>query len=410
MRSERPLVAMIATHLAPAQGYGGVAESSARLAREWVAAGMRLEVCASDASQGGILTAGDVKLGPSAKVTLYHAHWFPRWGFGLGAPAVLWRVCRRAQAVYISGIATWPTTLAALFCIVLGRPFVVAPRAGLMDFIMRRMPWRKPHKQAFYQVLTLPSLRRARAIHATSQLEADQLRAHLPSSRVEVLGNGLCLDQWSPLPPRQPDGGLALCFVGRLAVEKGIVPFVQTWLTASGPHDTLTLVGSGPCEKELRSLAAGADGRISMVGYCDRDGVRAALAACDALVLPSLSESFGNVAAEAMASARPVLVSRGIGWDYLADSGAVVLLGDGTHGQAAALAHLAAQSPQQRQAMGEAARFIAQSSFDMERAARLLADAVCPGWLGSQPDGLAPVAQYQTSGFPQADGQGGVQG
>ncbi len=83
---------------------------------------------------------------------------------------------------------------------------------------------------------------------------------------------------------------------------------------ANLPKARLVLVGpaeEGQYEARLRSLITGRAiaGRVLMPGPLYDDEQRAALASADLFVLPSLNESFGNAAAEAVAAGVPVLLT-----------------------------------------------------------------------------------------------------
>jgi glycosyltransferase involved in cell wall biosynthesis len=373
-------IAVVTTHIAPASGFGGVAEAIGRIVRAWAAAGHDFHVCSSDGSHGPALRPGDVGLPARSPVRLYRAQGWPRFGFGLGAVAAIYRVCRDADAVYVNGIATWPTTLAALICAGLGRPMVVALRAGLMAPHLAVIRARKPHKWLFYRLLTLPGLRRAAGLHLTSSLEAAGLSALVPGVALEIIANGLDLGEWPAQPPRPADGGLTLGYVGRLSPEKGILRFLQVWRTVRRAGDRLVIAGSGEgaYAQAVAAEAAALGGAVELVGTIDRAGVQALLARCDGLVLPSgieqgdLRENFGNAAAEALASARLLLVTRGLAWDDAEPHGFGLLFDADPASIAAAIGQAQAQSPAQRAAMGAAGRAWAERSVDIRVTAERL--------------------------------------
>ena len=70
------------------------------------------------------------------------------------------------------------------------------------------------------------------------------------------------------------------------------------------------MVGDGPDRHEAFELASslGVSGRVSFLGSFPR--IEDVLAVCDLFLLPSVKESFGLVALEAMASGVPVVASR----------------------------------------------------------------------------------------------------
>lgn len=389
-----PRVAIIATHIAPARGYGGIAECTARVARAWGDAGIEVILCASDASEGRPLRVDELDMPPSVRPVLYRAPILPRWGFGLGAVPALWSACRQADLVYVSGVGTWPTSLAGLFCRWLRRPFTVGVHGGLMAGHVAHIRAHKPLKRLFYQLITLPTLCRANTIHATSRIEADGVKSLLPNVPVAIVPNAVDMRVWQPLLPRSPDGGLTVGYVGRLSPEKGILPFLDVWLATCRPGDRLLVAGGGDgtYAEQFASRAATAGGAVECLGYVDAAAIRSMLARCDITVLPSgmgeggLRENFGNAVVESMALARPVMVTRGMAWDDVEQDGTGLVFDPFPTAAAAMLRHVQTLSSTALAAMGERARRHVETRFSLQEVgaglwAAITGDdlpAVCP--------------------------------
>ena len=325
-------VGIVTTHIPPAKGYGGVSVTAGVLTKAWTERGHKMVLVASDESIDGRLRPQQVLLGEQVDVRLYRCYGFRRWGFGLGAIPELFKLCLRAPLVYIHGIATWPSTLAAIFCVLLRRPFMVAVHGGLMPEHVDLIRRRKPHKWLYYRWLTFPTLRRAIAVHCTSDTEAEGVRNVLgENARILLVPNGIDSRdiQVAGYPAEE---GMQLCFLGHVQQEKGINAFIRAWLKTRQPADRLVIAGrsvDGAYFEEFQALVEQAQGTISYRGYLERDEVMELLASSHFLVLPSgleeaggMRENFGNVVAEAMAVGRPVLVAKGLAWDHLQAFGA----------------------------------------------------------------------------------------
>lgn len=325
-------VGVVATHIYPAKGYGGVSVTAGVLTTAWAVQGRKIALVASDESIAGRLRPEQVQLGDQVDVRLYRCYGFRRWGFGLGAIPMLFKLCLQAPVVYIHGIATWPSTLAAIFCCLMRRPFMVAVRGGMMPEHVVLIRREKPHKWLFYKWLTIPTLRRAIAVHCTSETEAEGVRDMLgEDARILLVANGIdCRDiNVANYPAGE---GMKLCFLGHIQQEKGINAFIKAWLKIRQPTDSLTIAGrsvDGAYFEEFQALVEQAQGAIIYKGYLGRDKVMELLASCHLLVLPSgleeaggMRENFGNVVAESLAAGRPVLVAKGLAWDHLESAGA----------------------------------------------------------------------------------------
>ncbi len=106
-------------------------------------------------------------------------------------------------------------------------------------------------------------------------------------------------------------------FAGRLAPEKNLGAILEA--AQRLPEIDFLIVGEGPLRSWVEEQCRGLP-NLSHSGWVRRSRVMALIDEMDALLLPSTVESFGTVALEAMARARPVLVSSACGilsWDLL---------------------------------------------------------------------------------------------
>jgi glycosyltransferase involved in cell wall biosynthesis len=393
-RKSRPDAGVVATHIPPALGYGGVPVTAAVLTKAWAECGHEISLVASDESTAGRIKPSDVRLGGSVSVNLFRCYGFRRWGFGLGAIPKLLNLCITAPAVYIHGIATWPSTLAAVFCALLRRRFMVAVHGGLMPEHVALIRREKPHKWLYYKLLTFPTLRRAVAIHCTSETEAQGVRDVLGrDARILLVPNGI--DSRDVAVAEYPDkAGVQICFLGHIQREKGINAFIRAWLRSRGPADRLVIAGrsvDGPYFEEFKALLRQAGGLITYRGYIDRAEVMELLAGSHFLVLPSgleeaggMRENFGNVVAEAMAAGRPVLVARGLAWDQVEALGAGFVFDRSEASVLDALRRVQALSRPDWERMSRNARYYAERQFDPVR----LGERVWQVLTGRRPDAL----------------------
>jgi glycosyltransferase involved in cell wall biosynthesis len=106
-------------------------------------------------------------------------------------------------------------------------------------------------------------------------------------------------------------GDRVIGFVGRLIRQKGVDVLLDAFarVHASHPASRLLVVGDGPLRPALQATAARrhAPGTVAFAGWMD-DAMRV-MPAFDVMVAPSRWEGFGLVALEALACARPLVVS-----------------------------------------------------------------------------------------------------
>jgi phosphatidylinositol alpha 1,6-mannosyltransferase len=107
------------------------------------------------------------------------------------------------------------------------------------------------------------------------------------------------------------DDEVAVGFLGRLVMEKGLDVFgraVAELHSRGVPHKVL-VVGVGPAQDAFAEMVPDA----IFAGFQSGADLGRAVASMDMLLNPSVTETFGNVTLEAMASAVPVIAARATG-------------------------------------------------------------------------------------------------
>ncbi len=201
---------------------------------------------------------------------------------------------------------------------------------------------------------------------ASTMVPTEALRQELQTSgfqRVRVVARGVDTQRFDPARRSQalrdswgagPDTLVAMC-VGRIAPEKNLqaVLAAAAAMRAADPGMRLVLVGDGPDKSRLEQ----AHPEVLFAGLKRGDDLAAHYASADVFLFPSLTETFGNVVTEAMASGLAV-----VAYDQAAagqlirqgDNGLLAPSGDGAGFSRLAL-QLVGELPRAR-AMGQRAR------------------------------------------------------
>lgn len=113
------------------------------------------------------------------------------------------------------------------------------------------------------------------------------------------------------------DDDVAITFLGRLVMEKGLSSFAETIVQLRKrqiPHKVL-VIGDGPARQWFQNALPGG----IFVGQKTEEDLWHAIACGDVLFNPSVTETFGNVTLEAMASGLPVVAASATGASSLVE-------------------------------------------------------------------------------------------
>jgi glycosyltransferase involved in cell wall biosynthesis/O-antigen/teichoic acid export membrane protein len=146
-----------------------------------------------------------------------------------------------------------------------------------------------------------------RHLIAVSEDLAAELRHRNPRAQVSVIENGLPEEAF--LDRNLPRSNIL--YLGRLEEsQKGIDLLMRAFACIAGRTDrTLTVAGSGPDEARMRALAnsLGVGNRVLFLGHVAPSERFDLLASAELVAMPSRYETFGMVAAEALAVGTPVV-------------------------------------------------------------------------------------------------------
>lgn len=267
----------------------------------------------------------------------------------------------------------------------LGVARVVTPR-GMLS------PWALSHrrlvKRAAWSAYARRDLNAATAIHATSDLEAAELADLRVRPRVVVIPNGVALPDDDPVDEGRAGGNVLsgepreALFLSRVHPKKGLPDLIDAWdrLTREGITDGWRLRVVGPDEgghrEDLHRRAAAA-------GLADRVRFEEAVPDADKwdlyrraslFVLPTHSENFGVVVAEALACATPVLTTTAAPWKLVEEHRCGWWVSPGTEAVTGALREALAASPAALAAMGARGKPVVADRFGWDAAGKETAD------------------------------------
>lgn len=317
---------------------GGPSYSVPSLCGSLAGAGWRVTLCTTHDPSAGPVTLPAAGPGKAAVRLVSVARW-PHVIRGItparGFRAALLDAGARARLIHSHGVWLWPINPAtAALARQLGIPHVIAPRGMLDGWSLKQKVWKKAVAWWAYQ---RRDLREAACLHVTSEMELGHCRALGLKNPVAVIPNGVdvpaacdpaqarreAVRRWPGLANRR-----ILLFLSRIHPKKGLLHLAGAWGSLCREFGDWTLVFAGydegghRAEVEAACRAAGlGPSQVLWTGPVAGEAKAALLGAADLFVLPSHTENFGIVVAEALAYGCPVIATTGTPWRPLAERG-----------------------------------------------------------------------------------------
>lgn len=222
--------------------------------------------------------------------------------------------------VHINTIWTWPSHIPVSKAKKAGKPIIISPHGMLYPQALKVSAWKKQIIGHWY---VNSDLKKADCLHATCDAEADHLRSYGLKNPIAVIPNGIEVSNY-PLPRTTPNSKRRFGFTGRLNPIKNVDLLLAAW-NALGDRTNnaeLVIIGDGDSTyvESLKNYVSQNNlSNVVFTGFLSGNALHDTVRSLDYLVLPSKSENFGMVVAEALISGVPVIASKGTPWHVLED-------------------------------------------------------------------------------------------
>ena len=155
----------------------------------------------------------------------------------------------------------------------------------------------------------LAGKRKASVVLVANQRTRAALPEGLRGRVIELPENGVDTAQWAAYTSNREPDSARFVFIGRLVDWKALDIAIEA--LSKVPEAKLDVIGEGAMREPWERLAQGLGlaGRVRFLGWRTQAECAEHLAACTALVLPSVYECGGAVVLEAMAMERPVIAT-----------------------------------------------------------------------------------------------------
>lgn len=198
-------------------------------------------------------------------------------------------------------------------------PYIITPRGMLEPWSLSQKKWKKKLALMLYQ---MKDLQKSACIFTTAEMEAQHVRELGVKVPMSVIPNGIETEEY-PCRKNRSEVKKQVLFLSRVHVKKGIELLLEAWkrIHETYPDWLLKIVGNGE-EAYIKSLKAkvkelGLDSYVQISEPVFGKEKVHLYQSSSIFCLPSYSENFGMVIAEAMSCGVPVITTTNCPWEIL---------------------------------------------------------------------------------------------
>lgn len=335
---------------------------------------------------------------------LYDFNWPHRWHRSKGLVRGLCESIASIDLLHVNGFWLHPTYAASRLACSRGVPYILRPAGALEPWRLKNGRLKRLKKTIYLKFLAKSMMANAACLQADSDQEAKHFRQMGYRGPITVIPNGIDISEftsgdrseaeayWPELKERP-----VVLFMSRLSREKGLDQLIPVWadLVKSAAYKDAMLVIAGPDDrgygKTVESIIdkCGMHSHFLLTGMVRGEKKLTLLRRADVFILPSYSENFGIVVAEALACGIPVITTTGTPWQELQAFDAGRWVRPEKAELACALLELLDLSESQRRTMGQRGRALVEKRYTWDAAANRFL-IVCECILRGRPIPLNP--------------------
>jgi glycosyltransferase involved in cell wall biosynthesis len=268
--------------------------------------------------------------------------------------------------IHTHGLWQYPPHSACTFAIKNSIPLIISPRGMLYPNTLDKSNGLKKIALFFFQHNDLIN---ASVIHATCKQEKEHIRAFGLKNPIAVIPNPVQVNT-AISKQKQNNRKKRIAFIGRLNPIKNLEQLMKAWSQINNEMWEMVLIGDGEDSytQSLRNLAIELNiPSLLFTGFLFGEEKEKILQTIDLVVLPSISENFGMVVAEALQHEIPVIASTGTPWEDLQTYGCGWWVKGDVENIALAIKQAISLSDRERNEMGQKGRRLILDKYSTEK-------------------------------------------
>lgn len=199
-------------------------------------------------------------------------------------------------------------------------PYIVSLRGSDVPFYNKRFYWLD---KLVFKRLSRKIWSRAKRVVVNSQKLKELANASIPMQEIEIITNGIDINEFTPKNHIVNEKNIKLVSTGRLIERKGYKYLIEA--IAEMNNITLTLVGDGNLKDSLQELAKKINANVVFADKKGHTEIVNILQDSDIFILPSLNEGMSNSILEAMATGLPIITTDTGGSKELVDDNGLII-------------------------------------------------------------------------------------
>lgn len=312
------------------------------------------------------------------KKLVFNTNWPHGWFFSKEFAIGLIKNIHKYDIIEIHGVWQFTTIAAAYIARLFDVPFIIRPTG----VFMHKWRYKSLKKRLYSFFLANKIIQNSGCIHVASKKEADGCRKAGFSAPIAIVANGVDINDYINLPKKNEvekkwpilKNKVIILFLSLISPVKGLDQCLLAIkdIIHSNKSKNVLFVIAGPDHNgyrytiELQIEKYGLDKNVFFTGMVKGREKVSLYTRADIFILPSYSENFGLVVAEALASGTPVVTTNKTPWEIIEKIGAGIIVSPNKKQISFALTKMLSKSVEERSYMGRIGRQYILDNFTWE--------------------------------------------